>query len=165
MTAADLDGHLVVTDSLAEHGERLTQAGRREGKDAVELELAERLLAREWELRVPIAQIWRSLAEAGGEAEGSALRTVLAGAAEYPRTPETAARCVRVLTELGLCEWPSDRAAAALRGSPDRRHATAASLAASAARRSAPMAAKASAADLIAGASPDTRALAWAAWA
>jgi single-stranded-DNA-specific exonuclease len=80
-----------------------------------ELDLTERLLGLEWELRGATAEIWRALAEAGGEAEGEALRSILEGASDYPRTPETAARCVRVLCELGLCEWPSDRAAPALR--------------------------------------------------
>jgi single-stranded-DNA-specific exonuclease len=80
-----------------------------------EVELAERLLGREWDLRGAIAEIWRALAEAGGEAEGTRLRTLLEGPSEYPRTPETAARCVRILSELELCEWTSDRSAAALR--------------------------------------------------
>jgi single-stranded-DNA-specific exonuclease len=80
-----------------------------------ELQLTERLLAREWDLRPPIAEIWRALAETGGEAEGAALRAALEGASDYPRTPETAARCVRVLCELELCEWLPDRASGALR--------------------------------------------------
>jgi single-stranded-DNA-specific exonuclease len=81
----------------------------------VELELTERLLAREWDLRGAIAEIWRALAESEGEVDGATLRSALEGASEYPRTPETAARCVRVLCELGLCEWQPDRAAGALR--------------------------------------------------
>ena len=80
-----------------------------------ELELGERLLARDWELRSAIGEIWRSLAEAGGEAEGAPLRSVLAGPSEYPRTPEVAARCVGVLVELGLCEWSPDRGDGVLR--------------------------------------------------
>jgi single-stranded-DNA-specific exonuclease len=80
-----------------------------------ELQFAERLLGREWELRSAIAEIWRALAEGGGEAEGEALRSILAGGSGYARTPETAARCVRVLCELGLSEWTGDPAAAALR--------------------------------------------------
>jgi single-stranded-DNA-specific exonuclease len=80
-----------------------------------ELQLTERLLGREWDLRAAIAEIWRALAETGGEAEGKILRAILEGASDYPRTPETAARCVRVLCELGLCEWPTDRGAAPLR--------------------------------------------------
>src|SRR4051794_941023 len=80
-----------------------------------ELQLTERLLGREWELRSAIAEIWRGLGETGGGAEGEDLRAILQGASEFPRTPETAARCVRVLCELGLCEWPADRATGALR--------------------------------------------------
>jgi hypothetical protein len=80
-----------------------------------ELELAERLLGREWDLRGAIAEIWRALAESGGEADGAQLRSALEGASEFPRTPETAARCVRILSELGLCEWLPDRGAGALR--------------------------------------------------
>src|SRR3954451_7127493 len=80
-----------------------------------ELQLTERLLGREWELRAAIAEIWRGLGETGGGAEGEDLRAILQGPSEFPRTPETAARCVRVLCELGLCEWPADRATGALR--------------------------------------------------
>jgi hypothetical protein len=72
-----------------------------------EADLAERLLGREWNLRAAIREIWRGLAEAGGEASGAELRSLLAGDSAYPRTPELAARCVRVVAELGLCEWPT----------------------------------------------------------
>jgi hypothetical protein len=41
----------------------------------------------------------------GGEAQGLELRSLLAGELAYSRLPELAARCVRVLSELGLCEW------------------------------------------------------------
>jgi single-stranded-DNA-specific exonuclease len=74
-----------------------------------ELELTERLLARDWELRAPIGEIWRGLGEAGGEAESEELRSLLEGDAGYARSPEVAARCVRVLGELGLGEWTCDR--------------------------------------------------------
>jgi single-stranded-DNA-specific exonuclease len=80
-----------------------------------ELQLAERLLGQEWNLRIAIGEIWRVLVDGGGEAEGESLRSALEGASGYPRTPETAARCVRVLCELGLCEWLPDRAPGALR--------------------------------------------------
>jgi single-stranded-DNA-specific exonuclease len=80
-----------------------------------EVQLAERLLAREWDLRAAIAEIWRALAEAGGQAEGAEVRSALEGTSDYPRTPETGARCVRVLCELGLWEWLPDRASGALR--------------------------------------------------
>jgi hypothetical protein len=80
-----------------------------------ELELAERLLGREWELRAPIGEIWRGLGQGGGEVQGAPLRALLEGESGYPRTPEVAARCVRVLEELGLCDWRPDGAAAELR--------------------------------------------------
>jgi single-stranded-DNA-specific exonuclease len=70
-----------------------------------EADLAERLLDWEWNLRAAIREIWRGLAASGGEASGTDLRFVLAGGSSYPRTPELAARCVRVLSELELCEW------------------------------------------------------------
>jgi single-stranded-DNA-specific exonuclease len=72
-----------------------------------ESELAERLLDWEWNLRRAIGEIWRGLAAVDGEARRRDLRSLLAGELTYPRTPELAARCVRVLTELGLCEWRS----------------------------------------------------------
>jgi single-stranded-DNA-specific exonuclease len=82
---------------------------------ASEVELAERCLSFEWQPRGAIEQIWRVLSKTGGEAEGEALRSLLAGPGHHPRSPEVAARCVRVLTELGLCEWRPDRAAPTLR--------------------------------------------------
>ena len=74
-----------------------------------EADLAERLIDWEWNLRAAIREIWRGLTATGGEASGSELRTLLAGESAYSRTAELAARCVRVLSELGLCEWrPTD---------------------------------------------------------
>jgi len=80
-----------------------------------ELEITERLLTREWELRAAIGEIWRALAEAGGQAEEGSLRSLLAGTTTYPRTPEVAARCLRILQELGLCEWTPDGGGGAVR--------------------------------------------------
>jgi single-stranded-DNA-specific exonuclease len=80
-----------------------------------ELELSERLLARDWELRAAIGEIWRGLAETGGEASGSDLRRLLEGHSGYPRTAEVAARCVSVLAELALAEWTADSASPILR--------------------------------------------------
>ncbi|MFL5891888.1 MAG: hypothetical protein ACJ75I_04025, partial [Solirubrobacterales bacterium] len=80
-----------------------------------ELDFAERLLEREWQLREPVAEIWRSLAASDDEAEGARLRMLLEGESGYPRPAEVAARCVLVLVELGLCEWTGDRAARRLR--------------------------------------------------
>ena len=117
--AVRLFSHVVVIDPPpSEALEDLALAGRgylHLAWGPGELELTERLLAREWELRVPIGEIWRALSEGGGEAEGSDLRSLLQGESGFPRTPEIAARCVRVLSELGLCEWRPDRGAPALR--------------------------------------------------
>jgi hypothetical protein len=117
--AVRLFRHVVVIDPApSEALESLALAGRgylHLAWGPGELELTERLLTREWELRVPIGEIWRALSEGGGEAEGPHLRASLQGESEFPRTPETAARCVRVLSELGLCEWGTDRGAPALR--------------------------------------------------
>jgi single-stranded-DNA-specific exonuclease len=110
---------VVVDPSPSEALESLARAG--EGGylhlawGPAELELTERLLAREWKLRGAIGEIWRALGEGGGEAEGGSLRNLLEGESAYPRTPEVAARCVRVLDELGLCHWRPGGVAAALR--------------------------------------------------
>src|SRR4051794_36962372 len=80
-----------------------------------EADLAERIFAWEWDLRVVIREIWRRLGASGGEAADSELRSLLAGDSAYPRTPELAARCVQVLSELGLCEWRPNRGAPVLR--------------------------------------------------
>jgi hypothetical protein len=69
------------------------------------MDFAERLCNWEWDLRLAIGEIWRGLAAAGGEAQGMELRSLLEGELAYCRTPEVAARSVRVLSELQLCEW------------------------------------------------------------
>ncbi len=51
--------------------------------------------------RKTVAKVFRALRESG-EVSGSALRGVLCGPGEHPLSPEAAARCLRVLTELGL---------------------------------------------------------------
>lgn len=48
-----------------------------------------------------VAAVFRALREAG-ESSGSALRAALGGSGSHPHSPEAAARCFRVLTELGL---------------------------------------------------------------
>jgi len=51
--------------------------------------------------RKTIGDVFRRLRDAG-DASGPELRAALAGSAPHPLAPETAARCLRVLTELGL---------------------------------------------------------------
>ena len=80
-----------------------------------EAELARRCLALEWDPRGAVEQVWRLLVKRGGEARGEELRSLLAGAGEFPRTPELAGRCVAILDELGLCEWTPDSGASGLR--------------------------------------------------
>jgi hypothetical protein len=70
-----------------------------------ELELSERCLTFEWQIRGPIGHMWRGLKRTGGEASDEPLRELLAGPGRHPRAPEVAARCIGVLHELGLCEW------------------------------------------------------------
>jgi single-stranded-DNA-specific exonuclease len=53
--------------------------------------------------RGAVAAVYRALREAG-EASGDALREALAGSGAYPRSPQAAARCFRVLQELGLVQ-------------------------------------------------------------
>jgi single-stranded-DNA-specific exonuclease len=54
-----------------------------------------------WASRQAVAGVFRSLREAG-QASGSELREALAGTGAHPLAPEAAARCLRVLAELGL---------------------------------------------------------------
>ncbi len=66
-------------------------------------DLAERCWDAEWSLRAPLAEIYRALS-AAGPVEGEALRAILAGPGRFARTPEAAARCARVLIEIGVAE-------------------------------------------------------------
>lgn len=65
------------------------------------------VLAAEWARREEVAAVYRALREAG-EAGGEELRSALAGSAALPRRPEVAARCLRVLSELGLVQGTPD---------------------------------------------------------
>jgi hypothetical protein len=117
--------HVVAIDPppFEEHDE-LVRTGREGARGhlhlawgAAELEFSLRCLARDWDLRGAVAEIWRTLNAAGvGTALGAAeLRQALGGAGRHPRTPEVAGRCVAVLCELGLCEWSGDLTAPELR--------------------------------------------------
>jgi len=65
-------------------------------------------LAAECAQREEVAAVFRGLRDAG-EASGEELRSALAGAAALPRRPEVAARCFRILAELGLVHGAPDR--------------------------------------------------------
>jgi single-stranded-DNA-specific exonuclease len=62
-----------------------------------------RVLDHELGLRRALAELFRLLGEAGS-VQGAEARGVMAGAGSHPQSPEQAARCVRVLAELGLVE-------------------------------------------------------------
>ena len=66
-------------------------------------DLAEPCWDAEWALRAPLAEIYRALAPVG-RAEGAVARDLLAGPGRFPRTPEGAARCARILGEIGVAE-------------------------------------------------------------
>ncbi len=53
--------------------------------------------------RPTLIAAFRDLRDAG-EASGEELRAALLGSGPHPRSPETAARCFRVLAELGLVQ-------------------------------------------------------------
>jgi single-stranded-DNA-specific exonuclease len=71
---------------------------------------AESVLAEHWPQRAELIATYRDLRDANGglaEEEGW-LRRALEGLGPHPRGPEVAARCFRVLTELGLLEGAPD---------------------------------------------------------
>jgi hypothetical protein len=68
---------------------------------AAELEFAKAANAAEAPSRETIAAVFRRLRGAGDRG-GATLRGALAGDGSHPLSPETAARCFRVLAELGL---------------------------------------------------------------
>jgi single-stranded-DNA-specific exonuclease len=60
-------------------------------------------------LRMQLRSLFRGL-RGRGTLTGEVLRDALRGAGRHPRSPELAARCVRVLRELALVQEPPDRA-------------------------------------------------------
>jgi single-stranded-DNA-specific exonuclease len=79
-----------------------------------ELELARRFLAWEWETRAQAVAIYKALGPSK-ELAGAELAAALGGEGRYPRTPEIAARAVRVLVEAGLCAYTQNDAGGVLR--------------------------------------------------
>ncbi|HWO48710.1 MAG TPA: single-stranded-DNA-specific exonuclease RecJ [Solirubrobacterales bacterium] len=76
-------------------------------------ELAEMCWDAEWDLRGPLADVYRSLLAA--ELSDEPLRKALVGTARYGRSAEAAARSVRVLRELGIVSGCDDGDARSLR--------------------------------------------------
>lgn len=65
-----------------------------------------------WQPRGALAEIYRGLT--GGALSGADLGRLLAGAGRLPRSPVVAARCVRVLAELGIAQLSGDPGARSL---------------------------------------------------
>jgi len=65
------------------------------------------VLGEQFAQRATVGAVFRALREAG-ELSGEELRRALQGGGSHPRSPETAARCLRVLNELGLVQGPPD---------------------------------------------------------
>jgi single-stranded-DNA-specific exonuclease len=87
-----------------------------------ERELALRVLAEEWPDRAAVEAAYRSLRstapnrrEGEGELGCEAIRAALHGPGRHPRSPEVAARRLRVLEELGAVRWQPSATASRLR--------------------------------------------------
>lgn len=111
--AGDFD-HVVLVDPPASAGvERLLSHSNQESGylhrvwGEAEWRLSLSVLAVQLAQRPTLIACFRDLRDAG-EASGEALRQALLGSGPHPRSAETAARCFRVLVELGL-----------VRGTPD----------------------------------------------
>jgi hypothetical protein len=111
--AADFD-HVVLVDPPASAGlERLVSRSSSEGSylhrvwGEAEWRLSLSVLEAQLVQRPTLIATFRDLRDAGA-ASGEGLRQALLGSGPHPRSAETAARCFRVLSELGL-----------VRGAPD----------------------------------------------
>jgi hypothetical protein len=76
-----------------------------------ELRFAIAALGDQWARRGILTGVFRDLRSSfeAGEGEGPSLYEALRGGGEHPRGPEAAARCFRVLAELGLVQGEPDR--------------------------------------------------------
>ncbi|MFN8112433.1 MAG: single-stranded-DNA-specific exonuclease RecJ [Solirubrobacterales bacterium] len=115
--AAEAFQHLVIVDPPTDAGADAVLAAtgsgfahRCWGRSA---ELAEMCWDAEWDLRGPLADVYRGLA--GGELGDDDLLALLVGTARYGRSPEAAARTVRVLRDLELVSGCDDGDARTLR--------------------------------------------------
>jgi single-stranded-DNA-specific exonuclease len=105
--AADFDHVVLVDPPAAAALERLVSRSSQEGGylhrvwGEAEWRLSLSLLAVRLARRPTLIAAFRDLRDAG-EASGEELRQALLGGGPHPRTAETAGRCFRVLSELGL---------------------------------------------------------------
>ena len=97
-----------------------------------EVDLSLRVHDLAWPAHAALAEIYRLLAPAPTGLAGRPLREALAGGGAYGRSPEAAARCLRVLVELDLISWQrsgADRAAVVLSSEGKNLHKSAAFIA------------------------------------
>ncbi len=73
-----------------------------------EAEFALQVWRAELDLRPALACVYRALRELPGRPEPEALRAALEGDGRYPRSPESCARLISVLTELALVEFTAE---------------------------------------------------------
>lgn len=109
--------HIVLVDPPAfAHVEDLASRATREGGYAhlawgeAEHRFALAMLEEQLARRTTLIALFRDLREAG-EVSGPELFAALRGSGQHPRSPETAARCLRVLSELGLAQGSTARGA------------------------------------------------------
>jgi len=82
---------------------------------AAEVELSLRLWEAEWPSRPSLAALYRRLRDGAGARaalEGESLREALGGTGALSRSPEAAARALRVLLEVGVVAWDREGSAA-----------------------------------------------------
>lgn len=112
--AADYTHVVLVDPPPFPHLARLAAASREEGAylhrvwGETEWRLACRVLEEQHARRPVLVDLYRDLRDAGG-ASGETPREALRGSAAHPRGAVAAARCFRVLAELGLVEGEPDR--------------------------------------------------------
>jgi hypothetical protein len=114
--------HVVMIDPPPfPHLEQLASAGRSAGGGRccgflhlawgeAEVELALRVHEAEWPLRRALVSLYRALSD-----PDRALRDAFQGAGRHPRSPEVAARCLRVLEQAGAVRWQPSAPKPALR--------------------------------------------------
>ena len=92
-----------LTDRLLHQGPRAQMAW-----GPAEAEFALQVWRAELDLRPALACVYRALRELPGRPEPEALRAALEGDGRYPRSPESCARLISVLTELALIEFTAE---------------------------------------------------------
>lgn len=109
-------GHVVLIDPPSSQAEMAAAGAAAAGVPgflhpawtAAEAAFASSVAEEQLGLRMALRAMFRDLRDCG-PAGGEQVRASLAGSGRYARSPELAARCARVLGELGLIQWEPDR--------------------------------------------------------